>query len=119
MSDYLTPAHPDAFKDMERKAPEPAGSMLGRYIAKPPVESVPVVECGQCRGYGGWNLALDAYGPGRHFRSSCNNCTGWGFVPESQGSHVHDWDRGVTVGRCLTRYTCRTCGKASNVDSSD
>lgn len=118
MTEYMKPTDADAFKDMEKQAPEPCSKMLGAY-SKPRVESVPVVECGKCSGYGGWNLKLDAHGPGRHFRASCNNCNGWGYVPESQGSHVHEWDRGETVGRCVTRYTCVGCGKVSDVDSSD
>ncbi len=116
---YLEPTDADAFKDMERLAPEPAASMYGRYRCKPPVDSTPVVECGQCKGFGGWNLKLDAYALGRHFKASCNNCNGWGYVPASQGDHVHEWDAGETVGRCVTRYTCITCKKVSDVDSSD
>lgn len=118
MTDYLKPTDPDAFKDMTKNEPEPASKMLGTY-RKPRCASVPVVECGKCHGYGGWNLKLNAYGPGRHFRASCNNCTGWGYVPESQGSHVHEWDRGETIGRCVTRYTCASCGETNDVDSSD
>ena len=68
MATYLTPDHADAFKDLEKLAPEPAGKMLGQYVAKPRCDSVPVTECGKCKGHGKWNLELDAYGPGRHFR---------------------------------------------------
>jgi hypothetical protein len=118
MSDYLAHTDPAAFADMEKKLPEPCSKMLGAY-AKPRVESVPVVECAKCNGHGGWNLKLDAFGAGKHFRASCNNCTGWGFVPASQGDHIHEWDRGETVGRCVTRYTCAGCGHVSDVDSSD
>lgn len=119
MTDYLKPTDADAFKDMTKKEPEPAGEMLGQYVAKPRCASVPVVECGQCHGYGGWNLKLDARGPGKHFRAHCNNCNGWGYVSAKQGNHVHEWGRGETIGRCLTRYTCAGCGQVNDVDSSD
>ena len=119
MATYLTPDHADAFKDLEKLAPEPAGKMLGQYVAKPRCDSVPVTECGKCKGHGKWNLELDAYGPGRNFRASCNNCTGWGYVEASQGSHVHDWDAGVALSMHNTRYTCTTCGQTRDVDSSD
>ena len=119
MTDYLTPDAADAFKDMEKLTPEPAGKMLGQYVARPRCDSVPVVECGKCKGFGGWNLTLDAYGPGRHFRASCHNCTGWGYVEASQGSHVHEWDNGEYISRCNTLYTCKACGTKRAVDSSD
>lgn len=117
MSEYLKPTDPDAFTDMVKKPSEPARDMLVRYRLMPADSTV--VECGKCHGHGGWNLKLNAYGSGRHFRASCNNCTGWGYVPAAQGDHVHEWDRGETVGRCVTRYTCVGCGKVSDVDSSD
>ena len=39
-----------------------------------------VVECPVCKGYGEWNLQLDAYGEGKHFQASCFQCNGWGWV---------------------------------------
>lgn len=118
MSDYLKPTDPGAFDGLEKRLPEPAAKMLGAY-SKPRVDNVNVVECAQCRGHGKWNLKLDAYGPGKHSRAHCNNCNGWGYVPEAQGSHVHEWGRGETIGRCMTRYTCAGCGQVNDVDSSD
>jgi hypothetical protein len=118
MTAYLTPTDACAFDGMKKHQPEPASKMLGAY-STPRRDSVPVVECGKCRGHGGWNLQLDAYGPGKHFRASCNNCTGWGYVPEEQGSHIHEWDGGVAISRCCTRYTCAACNAVSVVDSSD
>lgn len=118
MTDYLRPTDPGAFDGLEKQQPEPASKVLGHY-ATPRVDSVPVVECAKCLGHGEWNLQLNAYGPGKHFRASCNNCTGWGYVPATQGGHIHEWDRGETVGRCLTRYTCMGCKEVRDVDSSD
>lgn len=31
----------------------------------------------------------------------------------------HDWGTGTPVGKCLTDYTCRKCGKTRTLDSSD
>lgn len=118
MSSYLKPTDPGAFDGLEKQRAGACAKMLGAY-STPRCDSVPVVECANCRGHGKWNLELNAYGPGKHFRASCNNCTGWGYVPATQGDHVHQWDRGETVGRCLTRYTCAGCKKVRDVDSSD
>ena len=103
---YLTPTDPDAFKDMEIRSPE------GSYIKDP-------VFCPVCQGYGGWNLRLDAYGPGVHFKSHCFQCNGYGFVSAESKSAtcVHVWTE-KTVGRCLHEYTCK-CGEKRIVDSSD
>lgn len=50
----------------------------------------------------------------------CNHCTGWGMVkPGLDATCLHEWDRGVNVGRCLNTYTCVKCGKKQTVDSSD
>lgn len=119
MTEYLKPTDAGAFDGLEKLNPVPASRMLGRYVSKPRVDRAPVVECAQCHGYGKWNLKIDAYGPGKHFRASCNNCTGWGYVPEAQGNHIHEWDQGKTVGRCVTRYTCVGCKEVKDVDSSD
>lgn len=109
-SEYLKPGDPGAFDGLTKQEPAPAQRMMGGGA---------VVECAQCRGHGKWNLKLDAYGPGKHFRASCNNCTGWGYVSAKQGNHIHEWDRGETVGNCLTRYTCAGCKEVWDVDSSD
>jgi hypothetical protein len=90
------------------------------------------VTCAKCQGHGGWNLTLNCYpmptgyadtAENRHkythFKANCNNCNGWGFVPEAQGDHVHEWKEKATVGNCLTRYKCETCGQEQDVDSSD
>lgn len=54
-----------------------------------------------------------------HFKASCDNCNGWGYVDAKQGDHVHEWDRGTKVGNCLTNYKCLSCGVVWQVDSSD
>jgi hypothetical protein len=61
--------------------------------------------------------------------------TGWGVSTSTKYNHetrttegsvtyylfgcAHDWDHGVTTGRCLHRYTCKKCGAERVVDSSD
>jgi hypothetical protein len=54
-----------------------------------------------------------------HFRASCSNCNGWGWVKKEQGDHVHEWVESRNVGKCLNEYTCKTCGERQTVDSSD
>ena len=50
----------------------------------------------------------------------CFQCTGWGLVrPGPDATCVHTWDRGVTVGNCLTLYTCTACNTKQQIDSSD
>lgn len=40
-------------------------------------------------------------------------------APECVGGADHTWDNGQTIGRCMTKYTCLTCGLAKEMDSSD
>lgn len=103
--EYMTHLHPDAFKDHVKKV-KPAWAEQ---------------ECLKCHGYGGWNLKLNQYmvnePPLCHFRAHCSNCNGWGYTKRED--HIHYWNAGVTIGNCLTRYTCKICGKLDVVDSSD
>jgi hypothetical protein len=116
---FLEPTDKDAFLDFPEKREVPEGK----------------VECALCQGHGGWNLEINAY-PHRmkpenredtaenrhlycHFRASCSNCNGWGYVDAVQGKHVHEWDNGRKIGNCLTEYGCKTCGEKQTVDSSD
>jgi hypothetical protein len=105
MTTFMTPDHPDAFKDMPKLNPS-EGYDENKY------------ECAKCKGHGGWHLTLDAYGPGKHFDASCSNCNGWGYVSWADG-HVHEWGNEKNVGHCLHEYTCLTCGTKRVVDSSD
>lgn len=88
------------------------------------------VQCPKCNGWGGWNLRLNAYKTTQpdtpenrhkyvHFRASCDQCVGWGHVPEADSHCVHEWGNATTIGRCLTDYTCKHCGTHRTVDSSD
>lgn len=45
--------------------------------------------CPTCEGHGNFNITLDAYGAGRHFRGCCSNCNGWGWIKPCD--HVHEW----------------------------
>lgn len=106
----MKPTDPDAFAGLVKKEPEPASQMFC---------GAPVVECAQCHGFGKWISTPNAFGPGKHSNMHCMNCNGWGYVSAKQGSHIHEWDRGATIGNCLTRYTCAGCGEKWDVDSSD
>lgn len=90
-----------------------------RGAAKYPIPIGSVV-CPKCKGWGGHNLRLNAYGPGKHFKSSCDQCVGWGYVRESDSQCIHEWDykTRVNVGNCLNIYTCVKCGQKRTVDSS-
>lgn len=111
MSEYIDETHPDAFKDF-------------------PYRNIPVGTkvCNRCKGFGGWNLKLNAY-PLRerkntpsnrhfysHFRASCSSCFGHGSIaPEQECSNPveyigHDYD---------ANWNCRQCGIHTDVDSSD
>lgn len=112
MSDrYMSPDHPDAHLDFAPLAHNERGA------AKYPIPPGSVV-CPKCSGWGGHNLRLNAYGPGRHFKASCDQCIGWGHVPEADALCAHDWQDRVSVGNCLSTYTCSKCGKKRTVDSS-
>lgn len=58
---------------------------------------------------------------------SCNNCGGQtmfgratGQVPlRSDGTPCRHEYTSATVGRCLTRYTCRHCDSRYEIDSGD
>lgn len=116
---YLTPTSPEAFVDFTKH--------------ELPVKHHPdwTVECPQCKGYGGWNLRLNAY-PLRdmpdtaenrhrysHFRAACSHCYGWGYVAPADADHVHDWQHVRNLGNCLNLYKCSVCNKLREVDSSD
>ena len=114
MPEYLTPGDEDAFLDFPGKLARREG----------------YVECPQCKGHGGWNLRINAYKLHQHedtaenrhlhshFRCSCSNCWGHGCVPPEQ-TCVHEWERGRSVGRCLTEWVCAKCAETRVVDSSD
>lgn len=104
---YGEPDDPGAFDDNPLRDPQPEMGLTHL--------------CARCEGHGGWILRRDAYGEGKHFKCSCSNCNGWGYVRPEDVDHVHDWDwqNGVNTGHCLTLYTCTGCGKKWEVDSSD
>jgi hypothetical protein len=117
--EYMTRTDPNAFLDYPPKREKRKGE----------------VECPKCLGHGGWNLQLNAYAlkskhrdhadtPENrhfysHFRASCDQCNGWGCVPEADAKCTHEFDGGRNVGRCLHECTCTKCGKKQTVDSSD
>lgn len=92
------------------------------------------LRCPKCKGYGGHNLEVNAY-PLRkgmadtaenrhqfcHFRRSCDQCVGWGYVTDKRDAEcVHEAGPGTATNfRCVTNYRCIKCGKGWSVDSSD
>jgi len=119
MNVYLDTTDKDAFVDFPGKL-RPSSAYPSRSS-----------ECPKCKGYGGWNLKLNAYplhnlednAENRHkfshFRQGCYHCSGWGWVREEDANHVHDWDFVSNLGNCLNLYECNICGKTWQVDSSD
>ena len=112
MTEYLTETSPEAFLDYPAKRDVPPGSKT----------------CPKCLGHGGWNLRLNAYRLHQyedtaenrhryaHFRCSCSNCNGWGYVDETQ-TCVHEWGPRTSLGNCLHRYVCRKCNDSMVQDS--
>lgn len=94
--------HPDAHKGMVKQA-QPEG--------KPFL-------CPACKGYAGFILKLDAYGPGG-FKSGCFQCNGWGWVRNKLDSEcIHDFMPTRNLGNCYNENTCTKCGRKVNIDSS-
>lgn len=100
--------------------------------------------CPLCRGYGYWNLIVNAYtlpvgkencAANRakfcHFRQACSQCDGWGWVKEEDAHCIHEWAEltqeqcrkdGITYfGKCWHVYRCRklACRQVRAYDSSD
>ena len=117
MQKYLEPTDPGAFVDHERLNPEPSMGYT--------------VECPQCKAHGGWNLKLNEY-PLRgkentpenrklfsHFRASCSQCQGYGYVAPDNADHIHEWVFVKNTGNCLNLHECKICGRKWEIDSSD
>lgn len=89
-----------------------------------------LVKCPVCKGHGGWNIKLDAYGKGKHFQAFCTQCTGWGWVIKGSKdetciheteeiSHKEAQKLGVqTWGMFCHVYRCKKCGQTAAYDSS-
>jgi hypothetical protein len=120
---YLTPQDEHAFLDFE--------------IKEPPIEWYPdrTCVCPVCHGHGGWNLRVNCYPThGRprefgHFRCSCNQCNGYGWVTPQETKCIHEFVEisyqeakalGVRhEGRCWHVTKCTKCGATQSHDSSD
>lgn len=104
MEKYLTPNDPNAFLG-HTKREQPKGFLY---------------ECPHCKGYGEWNLQLNQYPqndpPRCHFRASCDNCNGIGYVNDA--SHIHDWEFTRNISRCYNEYQCTICKRIKTIDSS-
>lgn len=118
---YLTESSPDAFLGMTRKLRKNYHPRSGRAA----------VLCPKCKGFGGWHLEVDAYGPGKHFDCSCSQCNGWGWVDRDSldATCIHNYKeitqaecrrRGVShFGNCYHVCRCPKCGAITAYDSSD
>lgn len=111
MDAYLSSDHQDAHLDLPPLVENERG------LAANPIPDGSV-QCPKCLGWGRHNLRLNAYGMGRHFRASCDQCNGWGHVPENDSHCIHEWGDRKNVGNCLSTYTCSKCGAKRDVDSS-
>lgn len=83
--------------------------------------------CPKCKGHGSFNIALHAYGEGRHFRRGCGACWGYGYLARGQ-TCPHEWRdatfaeteaAGIRLYRCEHHWKCALCGQDRVVDSSD
>lgn len=81
------------------------------------------VPCPKCHGYGGWNLTLNAYGPGKHFQASCSQCWGWGWVKAgtSDVTCLHSFKEIAPDQpfRCWHTIRCEACGETRSYSSDD
>ena len=113
---YLTPEDQHAFLDWTHLSP-----VYDR-----------TKECPVCKGFGGWNLRVNAYSmpPGYadtaenrhqqvHFRTMCGHCNGNGYVTPEESCKGHKWSFLKNLGNCYNRYKCVHCVKTEDVDSSD
>jgi hypothetical protein len=78
--------------------------------------------CPVCKGYGHWNLELNAYGQGQHFNALCFQCFGWGWVAKRDSKCIHNFvDYQVPPGhRSGLHYArCSKCKRETSYDTSD
>ena len=130
----LVPVHKSSYNDSMQKVyltPEDADAFLDREPLVPPTWLTDHVVCPRCRGYGGWNLAINQYSlHGRedtaenrvrysHFGCMCNHCNGAGYVDKWVTCPGHEWKIQKNLGRCYNRYVCTVCSVTQDVDSSD
>jgi hypothetical protein len=95
---------------------------------KPGHKDGALVLCPKCKGYGGWILKIDAYGPGRHFQAACSQCNSWGWVEAPDAECLHEWrelsvqearSKGIShFGMCYHVVECKHCGRIRSYDSS-
>ena len=110
MSRILEADDPRAYQGLERQ-PAP--------VTKFPDMANLSVPCPACDGYGGRIYSVRDDGTNGTL-IQCLQCNGWGWVrPGKDAECKHTFDAGRNVGRCLTQYTCKKCGAARVVDSSD
>jgi hypothetical protein len=98
--------------------PTDEGAFLDHAIQERTSYTKDFFVCPKCQAHGGWNLTVDAYGPGKHFRCVCPVCYGTGYT-KSATPCEHDWQFSRNLGRCYNEYICRKCNAVDKVDSSD
>lgn len=79
------------------------------------------VSCPKCFGHGYWNLTLNAYGPGKHFKAFCGQCWGWGWVKGTDATCLHDFKAIAPAQpfRCYHTDQCQKCGRTRSYSSDD
>ena len=101
---------------------ESGTSFVGIELKKPQYNKGMIETCPLCKGHGGWNLRINAYGDGKHFNAACSNCNGWGYIKPEDACKVapyHQWEVIRNAGNCLNVWKCIHCGIEMVVDSSD
>lgn len=99
-----------------------------------PVQPKPgedAVLCPKCKGHGYWNLKLHAFAPlpgdphsrRQHFKASCAQCWGWGWVRATSRDAIclHDF---VEIKpdqpfRGFHTLKCQVCGKKRSYSTDD
>jgi len=106
-------------EEPSKRFPFPNSSKEGNHVL-----------CPKCKGHGYWNLQLNAYGPGRHFKCSCGQCNFWGWVDKGSLDETCIHERvEITPERTAEKgfhywgifchaYECKKCGSVVIHDSS-
>lgn len=107
MSYYLSPGDKGSFDNIKLK-PE--------VIDRPH-------KCPLCQGYGSWNLKLNHWGEGKHYRALCGQCDGYGWVRSEDAKCIHNNEVSIKPVIVASRYNiniettydinfvCKLCAK--------
>lgn len=120
MPKFLTEHDPAAFRGWTKKECPGYAAVMNRLQTgqKPSKKERLTHECKQCKGYGGWNLKIDAYGIGQHFKCRCPNCYGYGYVLETFKDHIHNWEYIKDAPRFTSSKRCTICNQVCDLELS-